>query len=454
MRPVRAQPDGEGHGTGVDVGANGGGGGVTEPGVPSAALRLYRWNEPAVAAVALFALASGIGQFGVVASLGDVARTFGHLGHGATFADQVGLSGTVLGVGLAVIRLASLGGLPLASMADRWGRRPLLIGTCAAGLALTVVAAVSPTFWWFVALFAVGRPFLSATLGVAQVGAVELTSTHQRTRAVALVAAGYAVGAGLTAVIHSMGEAALGFRGIFALAVVPLAFLPLVARLAVEPDRFARLSSSSSSRPVLGPVAKEHRNRLAVVCLLAFAISMITGPANSLAFIYAQNYLHMSGIATSGMVLAAGAAGLGGLLLGRWMADHWGRRPAVALSVVAMGLCGTVAYSGSSWRLAIGYVAGVAAGAVFAPAGGALANELFPTSVRASVTGWYLAAGVLGAAAGLVSFGAVASTGRSLNVAGGAAATVFLPMTLSVALLLLLPETRGREPEELWPEPA
>ena len=94
--------------------------------------------------VAIAAFASGFGQFGVVAALGDVARSFGHVTHGATFADQAGLSGTVLGVGLAIIRLASLGGLPLAGLADRFGRRPMLLITCGVGLVLTALAAASP----------------------------------------------------------------------------------------------------------------------------------------------------------------------------------------------------------------------------------------------------------------------------------------------------------------------
>ena len=80
---------------------------------PSPPLRLHGWTDRAVVGVALAALASGFGQFGLVAALGDVARHFGQMAHGATIADQVGLSGTELGVGLAIIRLASLGSLPL-----------------------------------------------------------------------------------------------------------------------------------------------------------------------------------------------------------------------------------------------------------------------------------------------------------------------------------------------------
>ena len=53
-----------------------------------------------------------------MAALGDVARGFGQADNGGTLAAQAGLSGTDLGIGLA----------------------------------LTVVAAASPTYRWFVAI--------------------------------------------------------------------------------------------------------------------------------------------------------------------------------------------------------------------------------------------------------------------------------------------------------------
>lgn len=415
--------------------------------------RTYRWFDASLVAIALLALAAGFGQFGAVAALGNVSETFGHLARGATFADEAGLSGTVIGVGLAIIRAASLLGLPLAALADRLGRKPMLAATCAIGLVLTVLTAVSPTYWWFVAIFALGRPFLSATVGLTQVTAVELTSSHERAKAVSLMAAGYAVGAGLAAIVHSLAEKTLGFRGIFALAVVPLVFLPLLVRRTVEPDRFARVAvSANAAEPVLGPVARPFRRRLLVVAILAFCVSVITGPANSLVFIYAQDFLHLGGVVTSGMVVAAGAAGLGGLLVGRWLSDRLGRRPTVALAMAGMAIFGTLAYTGTTWALFFGYVAGVTSGGVFAPAGGSLANELFPTSVRASVAGWYIAAGVVGAVVGLLSFGAVADVRGTTHHLALAAAVVFLPVMFTTGFLLLLPETKGKEPEELWPD--
>ena len=105
-------------------------------------------------------------------------------------------------------------------------------------------------------------------------------------------------------------------------------------------------------------------------------------------------------------------------------------------------------YTGSALALVAGYILGVFAAAVFAPAAGSLVNELFPTSVRASAAGWSLAAGVLGAVTGLVVFGAVAGAGDRFAVAG---LVTFLPAALVMVLFWSLPETRGREPEDLWP---
>jgi MFS family permease len=418
------------------------------PGPRPAVLRLHRWNDRAVVGVAIAAFASGFAQFGVVAALGDVARGFGQVNLGATLADQAGLSGTDLGIGLAIMRLASLGALPITGLADRFGRRRMLLVTVGLGLAMTAAAAASPSYWWFVAIFASGRPLLSATNALAQVTAAEETGSADRAKAVALIAAGYGTGAGVVAIVHSLAERAIGFRGVFVLALIPLALLPLLSRWISEPDRFSVAAAEGTHpMPVLGAVASRFRRRLLVVAVLAFAVSVITGPANSFVFLFAQNFLHQRGIVTAAMVVGAGAAGLVGLLAGRWLADRVGRRLTGALAMVAVALFATLTYTGSAPALLAGYILGVFAGSVFAPAAGSLVNELFPTSVRASVAGWSLAAGVLGAVGGLVIFGVVAEAVHRFAVAG---LVTFLPAALVMALFWLLPETRGVEPEDLW----
>jgi len=88
------------------------------------------------------------------------------------------------------------------------------------------------------------------------------------------------------------------------------------------------------------------------------------------------------------------------------------------------------------------------AGSALGPAAGALLTELFPTSVRASAAGWWVVAGVLGAGVGLLVFGGVADAASRFPLA---AAVTFLPAALAAGLFWLVPETRGREPEDLWP---
>jgi MFS family permease len=419
-------------------------------------IRLHGWHHPAIVAVAATALGSGFAQFAATAALGDIARAFGkETGVGDSVVAQVGLSGTTLGVGLAIIRLASLGGLPLAALGDRLGRRRVLLGTVAAGLAVTAVAALSPGYWWFVALFALARPLLSATNALGAVVAAEETQTRDRAKALALVTAGYGIGAGLTALVRGVADEGLGFRGLFALALVPLAFMPFLARRLEEPDRYQRFRVAADPRlatvqpRVLGRIRVELRPRLRLLAVLAFAIGFVTGPANTFLFVYAENALGLSRSATAVLVLAAGLVGLVGLLLGRWGADALGRRRTAGGTQAVVALACMLTYSGSRPAVAAGYLLGILAASAYGPSFGALSAELFPTSVRATAAGWLLAAGVIGAVAGLVAFGRLADVLASF---GGAAVLVAAPVVVASLLFARLPETRGLELEQTAPE--
>jgi MFS family permease len=384
-----------------------------------------------------------------------VARGFGETSDGTSVVARVGLSGTTLGIGLAIVRLASLASLPLAALADSYGRRRMLLGCVTGGLAVTALAALSPGYWWFVALFAFGRPMLSATNAIAVVVAAEETETRDRAKAIALMTAGYGIGAGLTALVRGVAGDGLGFRGLFALAVVPLAAVPLLARRLEEPDRFQRLRAAEepelvAARPaVLGRVRADLRPRLWLLAVLAFSIAFVTGPMNTFLFVYAENALGMSRSSTAAMVLAAGPIGLAGLLIGRWAADRLGRRITAAGAQAMVALAGMLTYSGSRTAVAAGYLLAILVASAYAPSFGALSAELFPTSVRATVAGWLVAAGVLGAVAGLVAFGLLTDALASFATA---AVLICAPVVLTCVLFARLPETRGLELEQSAPD--
>ena len=434
--------------------------GPSPPGDPgadpsSSQVRLHGWRHPAIVAVAAATVAAGFAQFGATTALGDVARAFGAAGEGTSAVAKVGLSGTTLGVGLAVVRLASLASLPLAALADGHGRRRVLLGCVSGGLAVTALAALSPGYWWFVALFALGRPMLSATNAIAGVVAAEETESRDRAKAIGLLTAGYGIGAGLTALVRGAAGDGLGFRGLFALALVPLAATPLLARRLEEPDRYRRIRAAEDPQlaatrpPVLGRVPPGLRPRLWLLAALAFAIAFVTGPVNTFLFVYAENALGMSRSSTAAMVLAAGPVGLVGLLIGRWAADRLGRRVTAAGTQAMVALAGMLTYSGSRAAVAGGYLLAVLVASAYAPSFGALGAELFPTVARATAAGWLVAAGVLGAVAGLVAFGLLTD---ALDSFATAAVVICAPVVLTCVLFARLPETRGLELEQSAPD--
>jgi MFS family permease len=149
------------------------------------------------------------------------------------------------------------------------------------------------------------------------------------------------------------------------------------------------------------------------------------------------------------MVAGAGILGLGGLFVGRWAADRLGRRVTAGTTQAVIALAAMLTYSGPAAAAIAGYLLAIFAAAVFGPAAGALAAELFPTSIRSTVAGWLSAGGILGAVGGLIVFGLLVT---ALNSFWIAAALVALPVLAVCPLYGRLPETLGMELEESAPE--
>ena len=391
--------------------------------------------------VALFlvALVAGFAQFGAVASLDDVARHFGHPATSQSLQSVVGLSGSVLGTGLAILRLASLVALPLASLADRWGRTNVLRRALLVGLVITAGASLSPSYWLFVACFALARPLLSTTSALVQVITVELSSTKGRIDRLVIISAGAGIGAGLAAILHGLIRGPDSFRWLFALAVVPGFFVRPLLRRIPEPTfhdgvmTFARI----------GAVPRGLRGRVAIVGVMVFIIGVIAGPASGFTFVYGEGVLKISPGVVASVVAFSAVTGLVGLLLSRYFSRVIGRRWTIVVGTLATAATASLAYGGGKIAFVVGYMSGVAAGGLLAPAIAALSTELFSHTFRATAAGWIVVAGVLGAMTGLLVFGLI---GDSVHVTGAGslrlpALLTFLPLLPLLLLLTRLPES-------------
>lgn len=401
------------------------------------------WLSAPVLSVAGLSVGSGISAFGVTVVAGDVAAAFGDVSASDGPMGQIGLPVTTVGVALALIRLASLGSLGFAVTADRLGRRRLLLAVAVLGFGLTSLSALSPGFWWYVALVALARPCLAALNAVAAVVAAEESRSADRAGAIALITAAYGVGSGVVAVGRGLLPGDPSFRVVTAVALLPLVLVPLLGPRVREPS-IALERTQPEGRP--GAVPRPYRWRVAVLAFLVGMIAVATGPGFTYLFVYGERVVGASPLEVAALVLAAGPLGLAGILLGRWGADRLGRRLTGAVALGGTGLAVAVAYSGSFARLAVGYLATVLLGGAFAPAQGALASELVPTAIRATVAGWVTVTGVLGAVIGLAVFGVVA------DATGGFAAAAWSLGGIVAASAFgfsALPETRGTELEDL-----
>jgi MFS family permease len=191
-------------------------------------------------------------------------------------------------------------------------------------------------------------------------------------------------------------------------------------------------------------VPRRLRGRLGIVATVAFSVGLVTGPANGFAFVYGEGILKISPHVVAAVVASSALTGLGGLLLSRRLSRTLGRRWTVAIGVVAAAVTSTYAYSGGRFNFTLGYLIGVGAAGLLAPAASALSTEIFPHTFRATTAGWVVLAGVLGAIAGLGLFGWVGDAVHAARVSSlrVPALVTFLPMLPTLVLLRRLPESK------------
>jgi MFS family permease len=143
------------------------------------------------------------------------------------------------------------------------------------------------------------------------------------------------------------------------------------------------------------------------------------------------------------VVTLSALTGLAGLLASRYFARVFGRRWTVVFGAIATALTASIAYGGGKAAFIVGYMSGVAAGGLLAPAIAAMGTELFAHSIRATAAGWIVVAGVVGAMTGLLIFGLI---GDSVHVTGAGsfrlpALITFLPLLPLLLLMARLPES-------------
>ncbi|MDQ3305921.1 MAG: MFS transporter, partial [Actinomycetota bacterium] len=343
----------------------------------------------------------------------------------------------------AAVRVGVLVAMVLVAVADRRGRRPVLVACALGGCLAAAAGAVAPSLAWLGASQLVARAFATALAVLITIVAVEEMPRGSRAYAVSVLGMAGGLGAGIC--VMALPLADLGARGWRLLYLVPLAGLPLVrsvAGLLAESRRFVAPHDVVS--------LAGHGRRLALLAASAFLLALFTAPASQLQneFLRDERSFSASRIALF-TVLTVTPASLGVVVGGR-LADVRGRR-----IVGAVGLAGGVGasvamFASTGWPLWAWSVIGSVVGGAVLPALGVYGPELFPTSLRGRANGLVALLGVVGSAIGLVAAGTLSERFASLTPA--LAILALGPVALVVLVLVAYPETARRELEELNPE--
>jgi predicted MFS family arabinose efflux permease len=396
------------------------------------------------------------GRLGALALVALLANFAGSLlsQNGDAVTSAFGRSDQALGAALAIARAGVLLSLVAIALADRLGRRRLILVALVGACGANALAAVSPTFEVFTASQVVTRALVNTALIVAAIAAVEEAPDGARAFATGMYALALGAGFALSVVLLPLADLGdFGWRISFALGAALVLLVPMVARHLRETTRYEQIAKRSDERGRVREVFdRAYRLRFLLLGLAAFLTNVFSAPSSQLMNRYLTHAHHFSNSDVAIFrTVTAGVPGLVGVLLASRLAESRGRRPVtiVGLLVATAAQGAFFLTSGNGALLWITPVISIIAAACAGLALGTLDAELFPTEVRGTSNGFLLVSGVAGSAVGLV----LATQLKDVMGGLGPAIAVCGIATLLAALFVVprLPETADRRLDEVSP---
>jgi len=372
---------------------------------------------------------------------------------------QAGLriSEQALGKLLSTIRLGYLFSLLITPLADVFGRRRLLLYTVIAYTVFTGLSAIAPDAAAFTICQVLARAFAGAEGTVALVILSEEVDAGVRGWAIGLLSALVSVGYGMAALAFAGIDAIpYGWRGLFALSLIPLALIIPLRRLLPESRRFEQEEAAGQApASVLAPLRslfREHPRRLAMLVAVAFLSEL---GSNASGFLFPKFLQEVHGWDpgdVSSLFLLGGAVGiLGNIVAGR-LSDRFGRRTMGSLFFIAAPFLTIWLYSTRGAMLIPIWIVELFCDLASSTIVAAYGAELFPTSYRSTAGSALAVAGTTGGSLGfLIESALFRSTGSHWIAVRWL--TVFW-MIAPFVMFFFFPETAGLELETISPESA
>ncbi len=357
-----------------------------------------------------------------------------------------------LGVALAIARAGVLVALVAIALADRWGRRRLilvgLIGACAANL----LTALAPNFEVFTGAQLLNRALVNTVLIVAGIAAVEDAPEGARAIATGMYALALGAGFGLAVVLLPFADLGdYGWRISFALSAALVLLVPLIARNLKETTRYVRVVDRRAHRGRGASCSTARTARFLLLGLGEFLTNVFSATSSQLTKRYLTHAHDFSNADVAVFrAVTAGVPGLIGVLLASRLAESRGRRPVTIIGLlVATVFQAAFFLADGAVLLWLTPVVAIIAAACAGLALGTLDAELFPTEVRGTSSGFLLVSGVAGSAVGLVL------ATQLKTVVGGLGPAIALcgiaSLVAAIFVVPRLPETADRQLDDVSP---
>ena len=329
-------------------------------------------------------------------------------------AKEFGVSITTVTIAVTLtLAMRPLGAIIFGRLADRYGRRPLLMISILSYSVLELLSGFAPTLASFLVLRALFGVAMGGEWGIGSSLTMETIPTKWRGWVSGLLQSGYPTGYFLATIAFYLIFPLVGWRGLFIVGAVPALLLVPYIHMNVQesPDWLVRQAAPRAS---LVSVLRQHVGLTIYAIILMTAFNFFSHGTQDIypnIFLGVQHGFDHATITTIALVYNAGAI-VGGIAFGM-LSQHIGRRVTIVLAAL---LCLPVlplwAFGDTALMLGIGaFLMQICVQGAWGVIPAHL-NELSPASIRATFPGVVYQLGNL-----LASYNATlqASIGESMD---------------------------------------
>jgi MFS family permease len=341
---------------------------------------------------------------------------------------------------------AVIGGIVFGMLSDRMGRVRVLTWTILLFAVFTGMCALAQGYWDLLIYRTIAGIGLGGEFGIGMALVAEVWPASKRARVSSYVGLGWQLGVFAAAIVTPMLLPVIGWRGMFAIGILPAIAAYFIRYNLHEPDVFVERTAGAptTSLPINLLVKDVATTKISIGMVILCSVQNFGYYG---VMIWLPNYLSSRfgfGLAQSATWTAVTIAGMAvGIFVFGHVADRLGRRPAFITYMLGAAIM-VVVYSQLTDPTALligGAVMGLFVNGMLGGYG-ALMSELYPTTARATAQNVLFNVGRAIGGLGPIVVSAVA-VAYGFDTAIALLALLYIADML--AFLLLIPDRRGAE---------